>query len=95
MSNSTMKAKNPRPSKFLGNRRKKFLNPGKDLLVLPDSPVQTKQKPDIYCKIFAGGIYRVKYVSNSRTAFGYGPSLDVAFENMNRNFTEKYLSHAE
>lgn len=89
------KSKNPRPSKFLGNRRKKFSTPEKELLVIPDSPVQTKQKPDIFCKIFAGGIYRVKFVSNGRTAFGYGASLEIAFGNMNRNFTEKYLSDAE
>lgn len=95
MLNKTEPSKNPRPSKFLGNRRKKFLNPGKEQIVIPDSPLQIKQKPEIYCKVFAGGIYRVKYVSKSRTAFGYGTSLPIAFENMNRNFTDKYLSDGQ
>lgn len=94
MSNSTKTAKNQRTSKFLGNRRKRFLN-RKEALVLPDLPNAKAEdkKADIFCKYFREGFYRVKFIcrKTKRSAFGYAPTITQAFENMERNFNQKYL----
>lgn len=96
MLNSTKHSKNPRDSKFLGNRRKRFsTHSQKEMLVLPDVPgvSPADKKAEIYCKIFKEGFYQVRFKCSTtgRTAIGYGKNITLAMENIDKDFTEKYL----
>lgn len=94
MPNVTKNAKNQRQSKFLGNRRKRFLQ--KIFVpVFPDNVnLKVKKKTDIYCRNLAG-VFHVKYISREtgRFAQGFGDSLELAFTNMHNHFNDKYISH--
>jgi len=61
--------------------------------VLPENKNLTaKKRIPIFCRILQG-IYHVKYKSEEtgRFAQGFGATLEIAFENMNKHFTEKYI----
>ncbi len=94
MRNPELKSKNP--IKFLGNRRKRFIH-SKEKIVVPDGPkLSLKNLPkNIFFKRFREGFFRVKFhcKEKGRLAFGYGPDLETAFENMTKEYNEKYNRH--
>jgi len=88
------KSKNSRQSKFLGNRRKRFLQ-RHFVPVFPNNVnLKVIKKTDIFCRNLAG-VFHVKYISKEtgRFAQGFGATLELAFTNMHNHFNEKYNSY--
>lgn len=88
MSNSTLKAKNPRSSKFLGNRRSTKRNHQQSL----NFNFVRENQGSISTTFMEGGVIRCTFVSQktNRKAFAYGRTFKKSYQNMIRNFNEKY-----
>lgn len=93
MRNKTVQTKNQRISKFLGQRRKFFLNKK----VKPQNFDFVKiNKGSISTSLVSEGIIKCMFSSQAtgRTAFAFGPTLNDAYHNMISKFEKKY-SHLQ
>lgn len=89
MRNKTVQSKNLSVSKFLGQRRKFFLNKK----VKPQNFDFVKiNKGSISTSLISVGIMKCMFSSQStgRTAFAFGPTLNDAYHNMIDKFNRKY-----
>ena len=89
MRNKTVHNKNGRFSKFLGQRRKSFLNKTQ---ASHNFDFVKVNKGSISTSLIAEGVIKCMFTSQTtgRSAFAFGPSLAEAYENMQRKFSLKY-----
>ncbi|WP_139423361.1 hypothetical protein [Chryseobacterium mulctrae] len=96
MRNPSKTTKNRSLSKFLGRRRQTRL--------LSERPILSKNfdflkqnNGTISSSYMEAGIVKCLFSSytTKRTAFAFGPTFDLAYVNMIKNFNEKYEGHGK
>lgn len=89
MRNKTVHTKNQRISKFLGQRRKFFLN---KKVKFQNFDFVKINKGSISTSLISEGIIKCIFSSQTtgKSAFAFGPSLNDAYHNMIRKFEQKY-----